>query len=883
MTKDTVPVDPVSQDDKPVEPRKPHVDSGKPLEDDKDGKDDDMSDEDRALKAELEMLVARLQEKNTALYRPALESLRTLIRTSTSSMTSVPKPLKFLRPHYPALKDTYFAWPASDDKTFLADVLSVLGMTYAEEGVRDSIKFRLLGTATDLGSWGHEYVRHLAAEIGEEYNVRIVADPPMPTEELLALAEQIVPFFLKHNAEADAVDLLLELEAIDKLVPLVDSATVERVGLYMISTVPYLAYPEDETVLRAAHDIYHRLGKLPEAMALALRLDNQELVQGDFVGCSDPVLRKQLAYMLARHGARVDTEDEEETEILGNAKLSEHFLALARDLGITEAKLPEDVYKVHLEARPSGVGMDSAKQNLASSLVNAFVNLGFGKDKLMLVDDAQWIYKNKDHAMASAVASLGPLMLWDVPGGLAQIDKYLYSTDPNIKAGAILAIGLVSANVRDENDPAMALLSEHLGETATADARIAAATGLGVAYAGSHRADVAEMVSALIVDQGNVSCHAALALGLVQVGSCDGDATSHILQVLMEHPEPAQPRAKLMGLGLALLYLGKQEACEATLETLKAIESPCSKPWQVLVEALAYAGTGNVLKVQAMTRLCSERFAEEKDTEAAGDWQSLAVLGISLIAMGEDIGSEMTLRTYTHLLHYGAPAIRKAVPLAIALQCASNPVVHVLDTLSKLSHDHDAEVAINAILAMGIVGAGTNNARLAQMLRQLASYYNKDAQCLFVVRIAQGLVHMGKGTTTINPYHTNRTLLHRGAVAGLLSVLVAMLSSKDTILGDAHWMLYHIVGAAYPRMLITLDESLAAKSVSVRVGQAVDVVGQAGRPKTITGFQTHNTPVLMAYGERAEIATEEFLPLVPVVENFVIVKKNPEFMETDKE
>lgn len=31
--------------------------------------------------------------------------------------------------------------------------------------------------------------------------------------------------------------------------------------------------------------------------------------------------------------------------------------------------------------------------------------------------------------------------------------------------------------------------------------------------------------------------------------------------------------------------------------------------------------------------------------------------------------------------------------------------------------------------------------------------------------------------------------------------------------------------------------------VAVRVGQAVDVVAQAGRPKTITGFQTHNTPV----------------------------------------
>ena len=35
--------------------------------------------------------------------------------------------------------------------------------------------------------------------------------------------------------------------------------------------------------------------------------------------------------------------------------------------------------------------------------------------------------------------------------------------------------------------------------------------------------------------------------------------------------------------------------------------------------------------------------------------------------------------------------------------------------------------------------------------------------------------------------------------------------------------------------------------------QAVDVVGQAGKPK----FQTHTTPVLRAYGKRAELATKE--------------------------
>jgi 26S proteasome regulatory subunit N1 len=61
--------------------------------------------------------------------------------------------------------------------------------------------------------------------------------------------------------------------------------------------------------------------------------------------------------------------------------------------------------------------------------------------------------------------------------------------------------------------------------------------------------------------------------------------------------------------------------------------------------------------------------------------------------------------------------------------------------------------------------------------------------------------------------------------------------------------------------------------------QAVDVVGQAGKPKTITGFQTHTTPVLLSFGERAELATEEYLPCTNVLEGFVILRKNPEYTD----
>ena len=69
------------------------------------------------------------------------------------------------------------------------------------------------------------------------------------------------------------------------------------------------------------------------------------------------------------------------------------------------------------------------------------------------------------------------------------------------------------------------------------------------------------------------------------------------------------------------------------------------------------------------------------------------------------------------------------------------------------------------------------------MLRQLAQYHAKDQNNLFMVRLAQGLVHLGKGTLTLNPFHSDRQLMSPVAVAGLLSVLVAFLDVKTTILG----------------------------------------------------------------------------------------------------
>ena len=65
---------------------------------------------------DLDRLCSGFKESDTSLHGPALEQLRVQIRTSTSSMTSVPKPLKFLREHYDTLKTAYSGWPDGENR-----------------------------------------------------------------------------------------------------------------------------------------------------------------------------------------------------------------------------------------------------------------------------------------------------------------------------------------------------------------------------------------------------------------------------------------------------------------------------------------------------------------------------------------------------------------------------------------------------------------------------------------------------------------------------------------------------------------------------------------------------------------------------------------------
>ena len=418
------------------------------------------------------------------------------------------------------------------------------------------------------------------------------------------------------------------------------------------------------------------------------------------------------------------------------------------------------------------------------------------------MDKRSWVVllKDKEEWQIAAVASLGLLCPWNSDTIEQKLMPYIDNEGKYIKAGASLGVGMCCAGINDENDLAYALLSESAQESKESIIRQCSILGLGMAYAGRNRSELQDIFMIPIVDTDvplEESAFAALSLGLSFVGQCNEEVAGAIVQTLMERSEEQlnSHTARYFGIGLALLYMGQQNKSEPTLEAINMIEHPIKKFIQIMIVSLAFVGSGNVLKVQDMIHEC---MSEEKHSESA-------ILGLAFIASSEEIGNEMAMRLINHILHFGKAEKKRIIPLALAMLSISNPKINVMDLLFKLAYDTDTETADRAILALGLIGAGTNNSRLADIFRKLASYYSKESETLFCIRISQGLLYMGKGMLSLQPYYSERFLLSKVAMAGVAIFLTSLFDIKSTLLSKQHYFIYYLSLAMYPKFLFVVN------------------------------------------------------------------------------
>lgn len=840
-----------------------------------------------------EMLKEKLQANVNILCKGDLEErlkavdyLIDELKQSTSSMTSVPKPMKHLISYLPMLKEAYDTFTNAEYKQKLGDLLSLLSIINIEKSY-DILTYRLASPVENIGCWGHEYVRCLTLVL--ERASKNPQDFP-DFDQLSQLVAQISKYYMEHNDEPDACDLLLAVDHLPDIIQLVDEESHKRVCTYLLQNFNYLLDPLNVHVLQIVEKIYTKLGKTVQAMVIALKLNDHELMHKIFSECTDPSIKKQLAFLLARQLIVFEDEmDEEIVEIATNTELFSRFTEISKRLQKSKPKTPDDVLQLQstlgsINLRNQGSRDTKSLSLIAKSFVAAFHNAGIKEDLYYTAPRGnECIGRNHGIGRAIAIATLGMLNLWDIETGLNTIGSWTENKeDDYIIMGALTGVGIISSAVRSEFDPAKAMLADYL-ENKKEDIKIGAIIGFAMAYAGSAREDILENLSPLLTEEEpRIRAFASLAIGLVFVGTCNDSALGFVSEMIIQTSDDSKSIAHLipiMALGLGLIFLGKQSGCEAALVLLKASPSSLSLFAHTTIIGCAYAGTGNVKQIEKMLQICSE--TPDSMQHAA------AVLSIAAICVGDSISTQMAKRMFEHIMQYGKSNARQMVPIALALTSISQPLPELVDTLHRYGHD-EMKISLNAIIAIGLLAAGTQNTRAIGALKQLEHYHKSSAQAaqaMMLLQIAEGMTHLGQGLMTLSPTYGDSLLLHPVALGSLLAIAFSCIAPlqrggdnerTDPLILKEPLMFFFVAPAIGLRFLATLDEDLNILPLQVRVGQAIDTVGQAGEPRNITAFQTLDTPVLLAAGQRANFADDTYEPLSPILEGFVIVRKRTE-------
>lgn len=905
-----------------VKKRAPH---GKGAAADADKDPNALSEDDQRIKDEVALLITRAQDVDCDLALAALTQLASMLRSASGTVGAIPKPLKFARASYTPLKQ-FAATVASTSRVYrpLHDVLSFVSMTMDVPGCPlESLAMKLKGDTDNLSVWGHEYLRFLAGQIADAHGTATKGQPlhtdlaGFTSATALHLAQPIVAYMLQHQDESVACDLAIDIGAPDIIPASVKDAPIAlRVVHYLRSVAAYTTAKESAALLDIVLQLSIQYQFWSQAVRVAIGQPNPSAAVARVIGaCPDLVARVQLALVAGRMRCFAPTGDDSLDEIIGNGKLSELFRFAAHDLDCAAPKSVEDVLKEKLIDKamaPTATTANSQNYLLANHFVNACTHAGYGKDLLLTLPDGQAkICEVKDNRMITSAALLGLVHLWDHEQGLAAVDRYTYSPDDAIKAGSLLATGILMSGVKSVFDPAIGLLEPHVRE-GSRDVRICAILGLGHAYVGTQNEQIKEMLAPIPADSESpveLRCMAALSLGYVFCGSADSDIASNLSIALLELDPVAlcEPCVRWMVLALGLLFLGHRDAVDPVIEGTKLLHPSIQRYTEVVLTACGYAATGNVGAMQRLLSVISEREDVElrdaekaKDTPTTADGaaaastepkplghKAVAVLGTGLIALGEELGCEMAKRSILHvLLSKEAPETsgRRGVPLALAFLATSNPQLSTVEALGKISHDTDQATAMAAILALGITAAGSNHARVSTMLRNLAGYYSrtdKEGQFVFLVRLAQGFTSLGKGHLTLSPVLYDRQLTSYPAICGLLTLGLCGLDLPNTVFAKQHYLVPGAIAmAASPRMLLTVDGDLKPVKVQVRVGAPIDTVTVVGKPKTISGFQTNNTPVLLQHTDRAELAPGRHVALSSVMEGIVVVLPKPVVEDT---
>merc|ERR1719228_310755 len=203
------------------------------------------------------------------------------------------------------------------------------------------------------------------------------------------------------------------------------------------------------------------------------------------------------------------------------------------------------------------------------------MNVGTSIDTFLRAN-LEWLGKAKNWAKFTATASIGVIHKGHHKESLKLLQPYLpqngVSGSPYQEGGALFALGLIHANGSDQSK--VEYLSNALRNSGTNEiVQHGACLGLGLVALASGNQELFETLKCIVFNDSAVAGEAAgLALGLVLLGTADGDA----IQEMLNHAQDTKHEKIIRGLamGLAMTMYGREEEADTLIEQLIRDKDP---------------------------------------------------------------------------------------------------------------------------------------------------------------------------------------------------------------------------------------------------------------------------------------------------------------------
>ncbi|GBG24717.1 26S proteasome non-ATPase regulatory subunit 1 [Hondaea fermentalgiana] len=460
--------------------------------------------------------------------------------------------------------------------------------------------------------------------------------------------------------------------------------------------------------------------------------DLMELQDQRFVG-------ELLAALPKPEGSKssADLPDGDERRLLTVREILGEGISTAMYLDFLYKNNKTDALGLRLLKQSVEQGRKNSVLHNATIVAHSYLQAGTTVDSFVR-NNLEWLGRATNWAKFTATASLGVIHKGNVKPSMDLLQPYLpsdlgtgASQSPYSEGGALYALGLIHAGegaTNENGSSALEYLTTALdgagnqeNETAREALQHGACLGVGLVAMASGDAGLAEKLQNVVYNDNAVAGEgAALAMGMVMLGG--GSKHADVVADILGYAHDTQHEKIIRGLGLAvaMVMYGQEEAADALIEQLCRDKDPILRYGGMYTVGLAYAGTANNAAIRRLLHVAVSDVADDVRRAA------VTSLGFVMLNVPERIPELIALLSESY-----NPHVRYGACMALAIGCSHmDDPTEALNLLDHLKDDKVDFVKQGALLACAMLlmqqNPETNNK--AKILRHKLSQTIGDAK-----------------------------------------------------------------------------------------------------------------------------------------------------------